>query len=296
VAITVAASRLGTSAFDGAAPVELRPNWTQEDAQTVIRAVYRQVLGNDYIMESERLKSAESLLNNGSISVREFVRAVAKSELYKSKFFQNNFQTRVIELNLKHLLGRAPYDESEVIEHLDLYETKGYDADIDSYIDSEEYSENFGENIVPYYRGFATQTGQKTVGFTRMFRLYRGYANSDRAQLERNDSRLAAELAQNSASAVIAPSGSSNGWAYQPSRARNLGVGTTPTKALGGSVPFGSDNKVFRIEVSGSVGRGYPRVRRASKAFFVPYEQLNSTLEQINRQGGKVASITPASL
>ena len=49
------------------------------------------------------------------LSVREFVRTVAKSELYKNKFFYNSFQTRLIELNYKHLLGRAPYDESEVV-------------------------------------------------------------------------------------------------------------------------------------------------------------------------------------
>jgi phycocyanin-associated rod linker protein len=291
VAITVAASRLGTSAFDSVAPVELRPNWSQDDAKAVIRAVYRQVIGNEYIMESERLKSAESLLTNGSLSVREFVRAVAKSELYKNKYFYNNFQTRTIELNFKHLLGRAPYDESEFVYHLDLYQNQGYEADIDSYIDSAEYLENFGENVVPYYRGFATQTGQKTVGFTRMFQLYRGYANSDNSQLGGGVPRLAGELGQNTASAVVAP-----GNTYKASRSRNLGVGTTPTKALGGSVPFGSPNKVYRVEVSGMTGPGYPRVRRGSKAFFVPYEQLNNTLEQINRQGGKVASITPASL
>jgi phycocyanin-associated rod linker protein len=108
VAITTSASRLGTTAFSEVAPVELRPDWSRDDAQAVIRAVYRQVLGNDYIMGSERLTSAESLLCNGSITVREFVRAVAKSELYKNKFFYGNFQTRVIELNIKHLLGRAP--------------------------------------------------------------------------------------------------------------------------------------------------------------------------------------------
>jgi len=136
LAITTAASRLGTSAYSDAAPVELRPDWSREDANAVIRAVYRQILGNDYIMDSERLKADESLLQNGSITVREFVRAVAKSELYKNKFFYGNFQTRVIELNYKHLLGRAPFDEAEVVFHLDLYENSGYDADIDSYIDS----------------------------------------------------------------------------------------------------------------------------------------------------------------
>ncbi|WP_013321746.1 phycobilisome linker polypeptide [Gloeothece verrucosa] len=291
MAITVAASRLGTSAFSGASPIELRPNWTTEDAQNIIRAVYRQVLGNDYIMKSERLASAESLLANGVITVREFVRAVAKSELYKSKFFYNNFQTRVIELNYKHLLGRAPYDESEVIYHLDLYENKGFEADIDSYIDSVEYQENFGDNIVPYYRGFNTQTGQKTVGFTRMFRLYRGYANSDRSQIEKNSPRLAAELAQNAASAVVGPSGGSEGWAYRPSKA-----GITPSKALGGTVPFGTERKAYRVEIAGIINPRYPRVRRSNKAIIVPYEELNNTLQQINRLGGKVASITPASL
>ncbi|MEM8778426.1 MAG: phycobilisome linker polypeptide [Cyanobacteria bacterium P01_G01_bin.49] len=294
MAITTAASRLGTSAFSEASPVELRPDWIKEDAQGVIRAVYRQVLGNDYIMESQRLKSTESLLCNGSISVREFVRAVAKSELYKEKFFSKNFQTRVIELNYKHLLGRAPYDEAEFVYHLDLYENQGFDADIDSYIDSVEYQENFGENIVPYYRGFNTQTGQKTVGFTRMFRLYRGYANSDNSQIEGNSVRLATELGQNVASAVVGPSGVNDGWAYRSSR-----TNVTPSKSLGGTVAFGSTpGKTYRVEISGigaGGARNYPSVRRSSRALIVPYEELSATLQRVNRSGGKIASITPAS-
>lgn len=217
--ITAAASRLGTEAFSStsAAKVELRPNASRDDVEAVIRAVYRQVLGNDYIMASERLKSAESLLRDGNLTVREFVRSVAKSELYKKKFFYNSFQTRFIELNYKHLLGRAPYDESEVIFHLDLYQNQGYDTEIDSYIDSIEYLNNFGDNIVPYYRGFEIQTGQKTAGFTRMFRLYRGYANSDRAQVEGTKTRLARELATNSTSSVVGPSGSNANWSYRAS-------------------------------------------------------------------------------
>ena len=158
--ITTAASRLGTAPFDEVDAVELRPNWTREDAAHVIHAVYRHLLGNDHLMKSERLTSAESLLRDGHISVREFVRAVAKSELYKNKFFYGNFQTRVIELQFKHLLGRAPYDESEIIEHLDRYETEGYDADVDSFIDSEEYQASFGENVVTHYRSFVYQAGQ----------------------------------------------------------------------------------------------------------------------------------------
>lgn len=284
MAITAAASRLGTSPFLDAPYVELRPNWSTEDIENVMRAVYRQVLGNDYVMASERITSAESLLKNGSITVREFVRCVAKSELYKSKFLYNSFQTRVIELNLKHLLGRAPYDESEVIEHLDLYETKGFDADIDSYIDSQEYQDSFGENIVPYYRGFATQPNQKTVGFTRMFRLYRGYANSDRSQLEGKKTRLARELGLNSASAVVAPSGNVSGWEYRPSPDTKAG------SALGGAfVGFGEEGKSYRLEVAWTNRKG---VRRSTESFIVPYSQLTTKLQQILRLGGRISSVT----
>ncbi len=79
MAITAAASRLGVSAFKDSQPIELRNNSSQDDIQAVIRAVYRQVLGNDYVMASERLTATESLLCNGSITVRDFLRAVAKS-------------------------------------------------------------------------------------------------------------------------------------------------------------------------------------------------------------------------
>jgi phycocyanin-associated rod linker protein len=239
-------------------------------------------------MASERLVGLESLLCNGQITVREFVRGLAKSELYKNKFLYPHFQTRVIELNFKHLLGRAPYDEAEVIEHLDRYQNEGYDADIDSYIDSEEYEASFGDAIVPYYRGFATQTGQKTAGFARMFQLYRGYANSDSSQIAGAPSRLAGELGKNSVSAIVGPSGVNDGWAYRPSK-QNV----TPTRVFGRS-SAGSTDRLYRIEVSGVSLPRYPRVRRSSQEFVVPYEQLSSTLQQINKMGGKVASITIA--
>jgi phycocyanin-associated rod linker protein len=289
VPITTAASRLGTTAFEETSPVELRPNWTAEDAKLVIRAVYRQVLGNDYVMQSERLTGLESLFTNGQLKVRDFIRAVAKSDLYKTKFLYPHFQTRVIELNFKHLLGRAPYDESEVIEHLDRYQNQGFEADIDSYIDSEEYERYFGDAIVPYYRDLVTTgVGQKTVGFTRMFRLYRGYANSDRSQLAGASSRLASDLAKNSASAIVGPSGGSEGWAYQPSL-----LGTTPSRVFGRSSQ-GATPRLYRIEVAAISLPRYPKVRRSNKEFIVPYEQLSNTLQQINKLGGKVASVTLA--
>lgn len=284
MAVTTVANRLGINAFQEASPVELRPNYSLDDVQLVIRATYRQVLGNDYIMASERLITAESLLKEGNITVREFVRLLAKSELYKNKFFFPNSNSRFTELNYKHLLGRAPFDEAELIYHFHIYDTQGYDADIDAFIDSSEYSESFGENIVPYYRGFNFSTGARTVGFNRMFRLYRGYANSDTSQVEGKSARLTRELGKNTTSAIVAPSGGSNGWSYRNS------VDAVPSVRLG--VAADEKGKVYRIEATGIYGQGYPKTRRSAAAFLVPYESLSAKIQQIQRQGGKIASIT----
>jgi phycocyanin-associated rod linker protein len=288
VAITTAASRLGTSAFSDAAPLELRPNATQGEVEAVILAVYQQVLGNPHLLKTERLVIAESLLRDRKITVQEFVRQVAKSELYKQKFFHNSFQSRTIELNFKHLLGRAPYDQSEITDHMNRYQSEGFDADIDSYIDSPEYQASFGENIVPYYRDLVTTgIGQRTVGFPRLLQLYRGYANSDRAQLIGNAPRLVKDLARNTASGIIPPSGGAGGFAFQAAQ-----KGDASYSAFGGSKAFGS-GRLYRVEVAGISKPGYPKVRRVNKAVVIPYEELTPHMQRVQRQGGKIASITP---
>lgn len=263
-------SRLGISAFQETEPVELRPHWNDDDINAVIRAAYRQVFGNEHIMQSERLTSAESLLRQGHITVRDFVRALAQSELYRRKFFYPNFQVRFIELNYKHLLGRAPYDEAEITYHVNLYSSEGYEAEINSYIDSPEYQQSFGENVVPHYRDLVTTgVAQKTVGFTRMFQLYRGYANSDRSQSQ-TTARLTWELARNTASPISAPS----------------------TGALSGAVG-GSRGDVYRVRVMQGASATSPTIRRSTMEMLVSYDQLSNKLQQLNRAGSKVVSIQP---
>jgi Phycobilisome Linker polypeptide len=165
--------------------VELRAPFSEAEFQGALYAIYRQIFGNTYVMESERPIFAESQLKNGELTVRGFIRALVKSDVYKTRFFNKASQNRAIELSHKLLLGRAPYDQAEISRHLDLYDSQGYDAEMDSYLDSEEYLENFGEDIVPYYRGFKYQVGQTGPAFSRMLDLYDGYAtsDSDRAQI-----------------------------------------------------------------------------------------------------------------
>jgi phycoerythrin-associated linker protein len=102
------ASRLGVSLFDETSAVSRMPDSRPDDLETIIKATYRQVLGNAYVMESERLTVPESQFKRGELSVREFVRAIAKSDLYRSRFFESVPRYRATELNFRHFLGRAP--------------------------------------------------------------------------------------------------------------------------------------------------------------------------------------------
>ncbi|GAB4194566.1 MAG: hypothetical protein Fur006_40450 [Coleofasciculaceae cyanobacterium] len=200
------ASQLGVSRFEDTDPIELWPNRSTEEVEIVIQAVYRQVLGNAYVMESERLTVPESQLKQGQISVREFVSQVAKSELYRSRFFDNCPRYRAIELNFKHLLGRAPESYEEMATHSEILDRGGFEAEIDSYIDSDEYQDAFGDNIVPYYRGYKTQTGKRMVGFTHLFQLLRGASSSDKRTVQGNYSRLSRAILADTPSAVVPPS------------------------------------------------------------------------------------------
>lgn len=275
----VAAGQLGLDAFDGTY-VELRANATEDDVNNVIRAAYRQVFGNDHIMQSERLVSAESLLRQGNITVQDFICALAKSELYKEKFFYCNNNQRFVELNFKHFLGRAPYDQSELAYHTNLCEDQGFDAEIDSYFESDEYNRKFGYSVVPYFTGFSVDEDARTTNFTRMFNLYRGYANSDRGQVGGPTARLNRQLAVNQASSIAVPTGRGD-------------ATTPPQKTFGG---LGNQAaRMYRVEATGLIGRQIrPVIRRSKTAYLVPYEQLSDQIQRILRSGGKVVSVRPA--
>jgi hypothetical protein len=135
----VRAPELGIERFANNASREHWSNASDADKNTTIRAVYQQVLGQQHLMASERLGGAESLFRDGYLTVRELVRTVAKSGLYRKRFFESSNPYRFIELNHKHLLGRAPQNREEMLHHFTILQEQGVDAEIDSYLDSDEY-------------------------------------------------------------------------------------------------------------------------------------------------------------
>ena len=252
------AAYLGIERFASARNKENWANATENDKQALIRAVYRQVLGNQYVMASERLEGPESLFKRGYLSVREFVRQVAKSGLYKAKFFENCNAYRFIELNFKHLLGRAPQNKAEMLHHFTILQEQGYDAEIDSYLDSAEYQERFGEEMVPYVHAFGYSVGQQGLQFSYVMQLARGVGASVRGDARRTQSRLNPAVHAELPLPVVSPN---------------------------------AKGSAFRVEVTGF--NNYRLHKRSNRVLFVPFDQLLKGQQQVQRQGGRIASLTP---
>jgi phycoerythrin-associated linker protein len=289
------ASLLGVERFvqESEAPLELIPGDDDAKKEQIITAVYKQVLGNAYVMESERQLVAESQFKLGEISVREFVRRIAKSELYKARFFDACPRYRYIELAFRHLLGRAPVDFQEMRNHAERLDAKGYDADIDSFLDSDDYQSTFGEWTVPYQRGWKTESCGTMQEFTWSFQLLRGNSSSSlKGDLAGISSKLGGAAYQNRPMSVVPPSSAnSQGFSFRPSK--NLADAVTRV-----GVGASDQGKTFRVEVtaySANNVRRVSRYTRSNRVYYVPFDKLSEQFKRIHREGGKIASITPVS-
>jgi phycoerythrin-associated linker protein len=258
-------------------------NWTtgsSDDKAAIIRAVYLQVLGNQYVMSSERLEGPESLFKRGYLSVREFVRQVAKSGLYRSKFFESTNPYRFIELNFKHLLGRAPQNKAEMLHHFTILQEQGFDAEIDSYLDSAEYQERFGEEGVPYLHGWNYSVGQQGLQFSYMLQLVRGTAASIKGDITKNQSRLNPSVHAEAPLPVVSPMAKGNVF-------RKVSADGVTRQGVGS----GEEGRTYRVEITGF--NNYRLHKRSNRVRFIPFNKLLAYQQQIHREGGRIASITP---
>ena len=175
----------------------------REALRECIDAAYRQVLGNAHVMAYERCDSLEAEFTDGRLCAREFVRQLAKSELYKSRYFFKVSAYRGIELNFKHLLGRPPLNQQEIINAASIQSEKGFDGLIDSIVDSAEYAEVFGDHTIPYVRSFTSASGMAMLNFVRIAALEQSFASSDRSK--GSDSLLRSNLAGGASMAIHVP-------------------------------------------------------------------------------------------
>jgi len=120
------------------------------DLDDLIEAAYRQIFFHAFA--SDREKFLESQLRSSNISVRQFVRGLILSNTYKSSFYEKNSNYRFVEQTVQRVLGRDVYSEKEKIAWSIVVATKGIEGFIDALINSDEYLEAFGDDILPYQR------------------------------------------------------------------------------------------------------------------------------------------------
>ena len=125
--------------------------FSEASTQAVIRACYRQVYGRD-VYQGQELKVEEIKLENGDITVREFVRRLAKSDTFRKLYWTSLYVTKAVEYIHRRLLGRPTYGRQEINKYFDICSKKGFYALVDAMIDSKEYLDAFGDDTVPYER------------------------------------------------------------------------------------------------------------------------------------------------
>lgn len=124
---------------------------TESSTQAVINAVYVQVLGTSGYA-GERNKVEEIKLENGDISLREFVRQVARSKAFRRRYWNGLYITKAIEVMHRRLLGRPTFGRWEIDAYFDTAARKGFYGVVDRMLESQEYNDCFGEDTVPFER------------------------------------------------------------------------------------------------------------------------------------------------
>ncbi|NET10149.1 MAG: photosystem I reaction center subunit XII, partial [Symploca sp. SIO2B6] len=177
------------------------------------------------------------------------------------RYFEGSAPYRFVEVNALNLLGRAPLDQAEISTHICKCVEEGYDAEIDSYIDSDEYLTAFGEDIVPYTRASQSITGQRQIGYNRIGKLERGYAQ---ASNNVTSSALVQEIVESSKTRLVEK-------VYRESA-------------------YIASAKRFKI-VTTAAKFDAPR-RCSTTTYVVSGDKMTPQIQRINRTGAKIVSIT----
>ena len=157
---------------------EFVPN--DDDALLVaINALYKNIFGNMNLMHSERPFDIERRLRNGDITIKEFVRRVCKSNVYRTFYFDTISQYKSIKLRYKHLLGRPIKSQLEMNQSSNIINRLGFEAHVDYLLDSDEYNDAFGNDTVPFIRSWNSPIGFKTKSFLETSSLTKAFATSD---------------------------------------------------------------------------------------------------------------------
>lgn len=141
-----------------------RPRWVMKpdlpdiEKNEAVRAAYRQVFERDITHPyGAAVTELASQVKSGQGPMKEFIRQLGKSRLYRQLYYEPFTISRSIELGCRHFLGRGLSCLEEFQTYFDVISERGFPALVDAFIDSQEYADYFGEETVPYLRGLGME-------------------------------------------------------------------------------------------------------------------------------------------
>ncbi|WP_088241679.1 phycobilisome rod-core linker polypeptide [Calothrix rhizosoleniae] len=141
------------------------------EMDNLIMAAYRQIFNEQQMTLSSRQVYLESQLRSGQITVRDFIRGLATSDVFRTRNYDSNNNYRFVQMCVQRILGREVYNEREKFSWSIVLATKGLKGFIDDLLNSEEYINNFGYDTVPFQqRRVLPQRTQGDLPFARMAR------------------------------------------------------------------------------------------------------------------------------
>lgn len=151
----------------------MKPGLSSSEKNEAVKAAYRQVFERDITRAySLSVSDLESKVKNNEISMKEFIRRLGKSPLYRKNFYEPHCNTRVVELACRHFLGRGLSSPEEFTRYFDIVSKGGLPALVNAMVDSNEYGDYFGEETVPYLRGLG-QEAQECRNWGPQFDLFK---------------------------------------------------------------------------------------------------------------------------
>ena len=140
--ITVQSRLYGTSAAEDAD--------ARADMDNLIEQAYRQIFS--HAMRRDREPFLLSQLRSGNITVRDFMRGLLLSERFQQGYYQCNSNYRMVDQVVGRILDRPVHGDAERRTWSIVIGEKGFTAFVDALLDSSDYMESFGYDLVPQQR------------------------------------------------------------------------------------------------------------------------------------------------
>ncbi len=127
--------------------------YTQEEASQLVKQAYCTILTRD--ADEGGFNNFVNLLTNEGWTAKQLVSALATSEEYKQKFFDNQTTPEYVTQTYHILLQREP-DPDGLINWINMVEQHGWLFIIEGMLNSEEYMQRFGNNAIPVSENCST--------------------------------------------------------------------------------------------------------------------------------------------